>query len=56
MGTEVVLGLVSRGWPQKWLAFLGQVVVSKPVLQRTFRIPLNPYSLFLGPSIPAIQC
>ena len=24
MGTEVVLGLVSRGRPQKWLAFLGQ--------------------------------
>ena len=24
VGTDVVLGLVSRGWPQKWLAFLGQ--------------------------------
>ena len=24
MGTEVVRGLVSRGRPQKWLAFLGQ--------------------------------
>jgi hypothetical protein len=27
--------------------------VPKPVPQRTFRISLNPYLLFLGPSIPA---
>ena len=48
----------SSGWcleggrKSGWL-FWAKVVVPKPVPQRTFRISLNPYLLFLGPSIPA---